>query len=662
MPKTQLPVIASLLLLLGTASCFDTGTTLCATGIRCPADQACAANQDVCITSPCGNGIIDIGEVCDDGNVISGDDCSADCLSIEICGNGITDAAKGEECDDAGESARCDADCSFAECGDGTLNIVREEQCDAAGESAACDTDCTFASCGDGILNRVHGEECDDGAESAFCDVDCTPAACGDGVRNPSHGEECDDGGESINCDSNCTPAVCGDGDTNITRGEECDDRTETADCNTDCTAAKCLDGILNMTAGEQCDESTETETCDRDCTFAICQDGYRNIAADEQCDDGHPSERCDQDCTTPRCGDGVTNPVMEQCDTITETASCNMNFSAAECHCTAAACGDGCINTLAGEECDDGDLYYGGNGCTGSCRLTSGSICGPGTDPGQMSHLGAPAGPTGLKIEERTFTVVTGADKNFSVPLPPGDEFLALPFFTSYVPSERTRGGWTATWYIENNFAHFTISSGFSDDIVALSGKVFVFGFDRAHSAYTPGRLSGYALGEIEDITPLELNIRTKVLSLTSVTQYDPGALGVLGWDMETDMGPECTQHITSRQLNEPFFGSATWHAAALFLAESIRVEQLDFQATVGGGTIVNSFTRSSQTSEIAWIPVIDRYDTANSGKFPFSIDCSLVPGGLACETNAYERPSAPGGAGSIEGRIVVLEYVDSY
>lgn len=45
----------------------------------------------------CGDGILDPGEVCDDGNNIGGDGCAADCLSDETCGNGILDP--GEECD-----------------------------------------------------------------------------------------------------------------------------------------------------------------------------------------------------------------------------------------------------------------------------------------------------------------------------------------------------------------------------------------------------------------------------------------------------------------------------------------------------------------------------------------------------------------------------------
>jgi cysteine-rich repeat protein len=48
----------------------------------------------------CGDGIIEPGEVCDDGNTVSGDGCSSTCDSTEVCGNGVVDQIRGEECDD----------------------------------------------------------------------------------------------------------------------------------------------------------------------------------------------------------------------------------------------------------------------------------------------------------------------------------------------------------------------------------------------------------------------------------------------------------------------------------------------------------------------------------------------------------------------------------
>jgi len=51
------------------------------------------------ITGICGNGLLEPGEQCDDGNTISGDGCSSGCRFEEHrCGNGIRET--GEECDD----------------------------------------------------------------------------------------------------------------------------------------------------------------------------------------------------------------------------------------------------------------------------------------------------------------------------------------------------------------------------------------------------------------------------------------------------------------------------------------------------------------------------------------------------------------------------------
>lgn len=81
--------------------CDPPNTLNTTTGIYC---------GPACQFAVCGNGIIDPGEACDDGNTINGDACTSNCKTI-VCGNGIIDA--GEECDDGntldydGCSARC---------------------------------------------------------------------------------------------------------------------------------------------------------------------------------------------------------------------------------------------------------------------------------------------------------------------------------------------------------------------------------------------------------------------------------------------------------------------------------------------------------------------------------------------------------------------------
>lgn len=87
----------------------------------------------------CGDGVVDEGEECDDGNNAPGDTCSPECTKT-LCGNGAVD--DGEECDDGNTDPTddCTTECKVAACGDGFLHASVEE-CDAAGDG--CDATCT---------------------------------------------------------------------------------------------------------------------------------------------------------------------------------------------------------------------------------------------------------------------------------------------------------------------------------------------------------------------------------------------------------------------------------------------------------------------------------------------------------------------------------------
>ena len=293
-----------------------------------------------------------------------------------ICGDGIVD--DDEDCDDRGESATCDADCTRTECGDGYVNPMAGEQCDDAGESATCNVDCSVSSCGDGLTNSTAGEGCDDMGESMGCNADCSVAACGDGVVNGAAGEICDTIEQTAQCDADCTEVVCGDGLANAAAGEGCDDGGQSATCDVDCTAAECGDGVFNAMAGEACDEAGRTPACDEDCTLVACGDGIVNTLADEECDDGGESVGCNSNCTISACGDGITNGTAgESCDDQGESASCNAD-------CTDAACGDGLLNPTAGEQCDGADVAgttcellgfnSGTLACDGGCTFDTGA------------------------------------------------------------------------------------------------------------------------------------------------------------------------------------------------------------------------------------------------------------------------------------------------
>ena len=126
-------VVVVRILLLGCvlAGCVQSGVVHCADGRTCPAGTICAEPGlcalpvqltvcegqaegtpcsfpggtgaclgGVCIPTGCGNGIREPGEACDDGNTASGDGCSSDCQSNELCGDLEPNPFLGEECDD----------------------------------------------------------------------------------------------------------------------------------------------------------------------------------------------------------------------------------------------------------------------------------------------------------------------------------------------------------------------------------------------------------------------------------------------------------------------------------------------------------------------------------------------------------------------------------
>ena len=121
-------------------------------------------------TSTCGNGQVDPGEDCDDGNTIYGDGCSALCQvesywipgcpdggCLHVCGDATVNP--GEVCDDGNTTSGdgCSADCKSIEDG---------WRCPRIGWPCS-------PICGDGLLRG--GETCEDGNTTSGdgCAADC---------------------------------------------------------------------------------------------------------------------------------------------------------------------------------------------------------------------------------------------------------------------------------------------------------------------------------------------------------------------------------------------------------------------------------------------------------------------------------------------------------
>src|SRR5262245_60826724 len=120
-----------LLVLITGSGCFETTANECGGGGVCPQGLMCvtAGTDQLCVLPTCGNGRLDPGEPCDDGNNFSCDGCPSDCT--QPCGDGIVDP--GETCDDGNttDGDGCSANCqSLESCGNGTLDPG--EACDDA--------------------------------------------------------------------------------------------------------------------------------------------------------------------------------------------------------------------------------------------------------------------------------------------------------------------------------------------------------------------------------------------------------------------------------------------------------------------------------------------------------------------------------------------------
>jgi cysteine-rich repeat protein len=399
------------------------------------------------------NGILETTTVPDDsvsgeianngapGNGIKGAPCvdaGPDGIAqTDLCGTGTLDPDSGEECDEGGNTATCDSDCTFVDCGDGHVNTAAGEECDDAGPSPTCDANCQFILCGNGILDG--GEDCDTSGESATCDDDCTTVACGDGNTNEAAGEECDDGGTSPNdgCNAICDLEFCGDGIIQSGIGEECDNAGANSDttpdaCRTNCSLPSCGDGVTDPTNSEQCDDGNTKNNDDclvvLGCVLAECGDGFRQTKGTppfEECDDGSQCEdlsACTLDSECTGIGDGLCSPrdgggcdaVCEiepptgcgngqldltctagtigascaqnsDCDSIPGDGLCELedcddgnNSNKDDClnNCVDSSCGDSFVKnkgTPPFEECDDGNNQP-GDGCSATCVAECGN------------------------------------------------------------------------------------------------------------------------------------------------------------------------------------------------------------------------------------------------------------------------------------------------
>jgi cysteine-rich repeat protein len=385
----------------------------CDESADCAIGEVCDTTEDpsACeLSNGCGNGAIEGAETCDDGNVLSGDGCSATCFvdslplgsdctdggnaactsgicdatetpptceSTDTCGNGVVEA--GEACDDGNVTGGdgCSSSCfvdglpNGTDCTSGGNAACASGICDTTETPPTCEPANT---CGNAVVEV--GELCDDGGItsgdgcSAFCFLENLP-----------NGSDCTRGGNAACvsgiCDMTEMPPTCEApntcGNSVVEVGEACDDgNTASGD---GCSSACFADDLPN---GSDCSmngaASCASGVCDATNAPPVCEaaDVCGNGAVDpgETCDDGStvPGDGCSATCFIERQPDGSdcrvggnAACVSDLCDTTEPTPTCE----------PAGVCGNGAVEDS--ETCDDGNAAS-GDGCNAQCLLENGA------------------------------------------------------------------------------------------------------------------------------------------------------------------------------------------------------------------------------------------------------------------------------------------------
>jgi cysteine-rich repeat protein len=284
---------------------------------------------------------------------------------------------------------------------------------------------CLHADCGDAILDP--GEECDPLLDpDQTCNADCTEVVCGDGLTQGT--EECDDGNTTSGdgCDDTCIaePAACGNGDVEYFAGEVCDDSDSAAGdgCNSNCQSNEtCGNGFVDTIRGEQCDDgavqyvttldgaqetppvvtgasgsATLTLNGDDTLTYNVVTTGLSGTGGTAAHIHlgavGVPGPIIITLTGGPTMWSGTTPALSAEqkaqlkggqlyinvhtvansggeirgqigFDTPVSGDGCSANCKSDE------TCGNGVIDTVTGEACDDGNLA-GGDGCDATCQF----------------------------------------------------------------------------------------------------------------------------------------------------------------------------------------------------------------------------------------------------------------------------------------------------
>ncbi len=203
--------------------CFVTAQWYCESGVggTYQGDSTSCETPGICST--CGNGVVEYGEQCDDGNTLSGDGCDANCQLESITTTTSLPSSSTTTLPPA--TGAC--------CANGRCFVTGSGLCEFGtyqGDGTSCETPGICSACGNGLIES--GEECDDANTTAGdgCDASCKVEQCwacsadaiptttlgppATGLPGPSrcsydNGASCDDGDQCTVGDT-CSGGICG--------------------------------------------------------------------------------------------------------------------------------------------------------------------------------------------------------------------------------------------------------------------------------------------------------------------------------------------------------------------------------------------------------------------------------------------------------------------
>ncbi len=383
---------------------------------------------DVSITwgdsSTCGDGITGSSEVCEIGDITTGDcavcmdaegftstSCttSADCASGETCTAGLINLNCVSEDDGTGgfvcayETVETAASqCEPYACGNGIVETENGESCDDGalnGTYGYCDQDCGFTGafyCGDGYL--AGGETCDCGTTSTY-DAVMADSGSWAAINNceTSNGQYSES--ISLSCNYDCTYPGPSCGDLEVNGDETCDGDSEEwegalcADGEMCSSDADCTDGSLCGDGGEACPYSAMCEDvsiagqacstyldCHYDKRYVDSAGAERTIVLYTSCASGSCTSVSDVNdpCSSgSECKSGICGEFEYQLSRYRNCPDdCSWTVDGGDwsaCMAGDQICGNGVLE--GSEECDDGNTSD-NDACTSECRL---NVCGDG-------------------------------------------------------------------------------------------------------------------------------------------------------------------------------------------------------------------------------------------------------------------------------------------